>query len=82
MNVNYCMKTYEANGITVVSKLNTKKYMFSVVYGMSRKKSLSCTPDREIQCFTWMVKSYITHVISPKGHVLLLNTGCNGRHVT
>ena len=30
----------------------------------------------------WVRNSYITRVISPKAHVLLLNIGCIGRHVT
>ena len=30
----------------------------------------------------WMIHSYITHVISFKAHVLLLNIGYIGHHVT
>ena len=30
----------------------------------------------------WMINSYITHVISPKSEVLLLNIGYIGHYVT
>ena len=45
-------------------------------------KFFSYTLDEEIRFLPYVRNFYVTQIISPKVHSLVLNVGCKGPHVT